>query len=771
MADGSYRYQLPTGQAYYYPHAAQQPHLARHVPRNGSPVSRGAGAAAGFSNDTPSPSQSPVPQSPAHNPYGIYAQNHQLAHSTMVNGGPSGPRYTMQVNLTQKFPSHQGPHQQPQQVQHHQHQQQDHPGHSAPTPGSLGHQHSYSSGTLSSATPHFTPNHLQNGKTANGHAGRANGVNEHWAQQLQLVAESRGAGQPNHYAKTLAGHNKGLISAATSAAQSAPPQPEEAAERNRAVHEEVRRQDWMDMDFGGQGLRTISDALFDYTFLVRLYVGHNRLAQLPAQIGRLKKLQHLDASNNRLNDLPPEIGMLVNLKSLHLFDNNLHTLPYEMGSLYQLEMLGIEGNPLDEELKAEMMHNGTKALITHLREQAPSSAPPSQRDWIDLDDSAASASMELEKFSVLTYNILCEKYATHSQFGYTPALALSWNYRKELILQEVREHDADIVCLQEVDMDSFNEYFRPQLAYNNYKGVFWPKSRARTMAEKEAKMVDGCATFYKGTKYILLDKQSIDFSNIAINRPDMKGEHDIFNRVMPRDNIAIITFFENRLSGSRCIVVNAHIFWDPAYKDVKLVQTAILMEQLSKIADKYSKWPPCTEKVAFRHSEASESKIEEPQDLAPSMEYATGASIPLVICGDFNSTAGSGVYDLLAQGTLPNTHSDLSGRKYGHFTRDGMAHPFSLRSSYANIGELSFTNYTPGFTGVIDYIWYSTNALQVIGLLGEVDKDYLKRVPGFPNYHFPSDHLALFARFSLKGRKEKKVLHEPDFGPQRDRRN
>jgi len=99
-----------------------------------------------------------------------------------------------------------------------------------------------------------------------------------------------------------------------------------------------------------------------------------------------------------------------------------------------------------------------------------------------------------------------------------------------------------------------------------------------------------------------------------------------------------------------------------------------------------------------------------------------------------------------------------------------MTHPFSLKSSYSNIGELSFTNYTPGFTGVIDYIWYSTNALQVTGLLGEIDKEYLQRVPGFPNYHFPSDHLALLAQFIVKGRKEKKIV-EADFGPERGRRS
>ncbi len=127
----------------------------------------------------------------------------------------------------------------------------------------------------------------------------------------------------------------------------------------------------MSLDFGGQGLRSISDPLFNYLFLDKLYFNHNKLVHLPAAIGRLKNLTHMDLSSNQLSELPPEIGMLVNLKTLLLFDNNLHSLPYEMGSLYQLETLGIEGNPLEEDLKSEIMQNGTKALITHLRETLP----------------------------------------------------------------------------------------------------------------------------------------------------------------------------------------------------------------------------------------------------------------------------------------------------------------------------------------------------------------------------------------------------------------
>ncbi|KAI4262821.1 MAG: hypothetical protein L6R42_002003, partial [Xanthoria sp. 1 TBL-2021] len=324
-------------------------------------------------------------------------------------------------------------------------------------------------------------------------------------------------------------------------------------------------------------------------------------------------------------------------------------------------------------------------------------------------------------------------------------------------------HDADIVCLQEVDQEGYHEYFRRELAYQDYRGVFSPKTRAKTMADREAKFVDGCATFFKSSKYICLDKHVIDFANMAINRPDMKGEHDTFNRVMPRDQIAVVTFFENRATGSRLVVVNVHIHWDPAYKDVKLVQVAILMEQVSKLADRWAKHPPCTEKTAFQHADLDgEDGVSATRGLqevlAPSQEYSSGTQIPLLVCGDFNSSAGSGVYDLMAQGSVSGKHEDLGNYSYGNFTRDGMAHPFTLKSAYSGTDELSITNYTPDFSDVIDYIWYSSNGLQIRGVLGNVDMEYLSKVPGFPNHHFPSDHLPLRAEFSVKSRKEIKAV-------------
>jgi CCR4-NOT transcription complex subunit 6 len=110
---------------------------------------------------------------------------------------------------------------------------------------------------------------------------------------------------------------------------------------------------------------------------------------------------------------------------------------------------------------------------------------------------------------VFTYNILCDKYATPQIHGYTPSWALSWEYRKEMILQEILLYNADVVCLQEVETSQFEEYFVVQLKLRGeYEGLFYPKSRARTMADWEKKAVDGCAIFYKTQRYCLVHLDS-----------------------------------------------------------------------------------------------------------------------------------------------------------------------------------------------------------------------------------------------------------------------
>jgi CCR4-NOT transcription complex subunit 6 len=222
-----------------------------------------------------------------------------------------------------------------------------------------------------------------------------------------------------------------------------------------------------------------------------------------------------------------------------------------------------------------------------------------------------------------------------------------------------------------------------------------------------------------------------------MQRQDFKKTDDMFNRVLGKDNIAVICLMENRETGTRFIIANAHIHWDPAYRDVKLVQVALLVDEIEKIAHSFAKYPP---------RPPAPTDVENSFDSTPSRPppvYTDGTKIPLIICGDFNSVPSSGVYEFMSTGTLPANHADFMSHTYGKYTSEGLRHRLGLKSAYAGAGELPLTNYTPSFQGVIDYVWYSTANLAVNAVLGEVDRGYLEKVVGFPNAHFPSEYVFL----------------------------
>jgi len=202
-------------------------------------------------------------------------------------------------------------------------------------------------------------------------------------------------------------------------------------------------------------------------------------------------------------------------------------------------------------------------------------------------------------------------------------------------------------------------------------------------------------------------------------------------------------------------VSNTHLHWDAAYSDVKLVQTALLMEEVEKIAHGFAKYPP---------RPPDTPSVTEEESVAPRPPppvYTDGTKIPLIVCGDYNSMPSSGVYDFLASGSLSATHPDFLSHTYGNYTSEGLRHKLGLKSAYTTVGAggvaeeiIPMTNVTPGFHGILDYVWYSPGNLILNSVVGEIDKMYLEKVVGFPNAYFPSDHIALTASFSVKPPRE-----------------
>ena len=93
------------------------------------------------------------------------------------------------------------------------------------------------------------------------------------------------------------------------------------------------------------------------TRVVRLRLPANGLrGPIPADIGRLSKLQNLQVQTNALTGgIPPEVGQLAELEVLSLFLNALSgSIPREVGALSALTSLGLGENDLSGTLPAEL---------------------------------------------------------------------------------------------------------------------------------------------------------------------------------------------------------------------------------------------------------------------------------------------------------------------------------------------------------------------------------------------------------------------------------
>jgi CCR4-NOT transcription complex subunit 6 len=350
------------GQTFYPQHTQNNLHQRNLPGRVRSPATS---ARIPFNNpDTPSPSRSPGPQSPQQ--FTMFNQGHgHQGHNVMMNGGANQHRYGMQMNLGKPFQ-----HNQNHQQHGHGHQQhQDHSG--TGHGGQYNHQHNISSGGITNVQPHFGASHMQNGTPGSVHSGLSKPPNEHWGEQLQLAQRAREMTQSHSHARTHPSVNKSVVAGTSNGMQKESDKEERNRPAGQSIQEDKENHIWTILDFGGQNLKTLTPALFQYGFLTKLYLNSNKLTTLPEGIGKLRNLTHLDVSLNELRYLPQEIGMLVGLKQLLLFDNHLDNLPSELGSLYQLEMLGIEGNPVPEDLRNLITEHGTSELIKHLRENAP----------------------------------------------------------------------------------------------------------------------------------------------------------------------------------------------------------------------------------------------------------------------------------------------------------------------------------------------------------------------------------------------------------------
>jgi CCR4-NOT transcription complex subunit 6 len=303
--------------------------------------------------------------------------------------------------------------------------------------------------------------------------------------------------------------------------------------------------------------------------------------------------------------------------------------------------------------------------------------------------------------------------------------------RFQNIMREILDAAPDVVCLQEVQADHYEAHLYAAMSDQGYEGVYKQKTRqSMGLAGK----VDGCALFWRRSKFHLVESYSIEFNELAQRQATQvlglnpRSEEGVaFLNRLSKDNIAQLVVLElaqptlasrtNREPINQVCIANTHLYSNKDFPDVKLWQAWQLLQELETFV------------------------------------MSRGTNLPLMICGDFNSTPDTAVYDLLSRQTVHPGHPDVNvatGDDVPNVLPDphNITHSFQLGSCYQTVlgDEPIQTNFTVNFKGVLDYIWYSHQNLRPLSAAPIPDEPVLTRNgEALPSTEFSSDHLMLIS--------------------------
>lgn len=373
------------------------------------------------------------------------------------------------------------------------------------------------------------------------------------------------------------------------------------------------------------------------------------------------------------------------------------------------------------QLKQTLPSKGRRSLS---REAAHPSKPPSHSSpsvsirayvpnpsiFVDKIDSAHT-------FSIVSYNILAECHRVRTDYSYTAPEFLGQDYRHSLLMKELQYLNGDVVCLQEVSPEYFNQTLLPEMEKLGYEGLI--------MKRTKEDMDEGEATFYKTDIFELEISEGVSLTRVAHKAIDAATMRPAVAKAAKeytdRPDVVLITKLRHKVAEQSFTIGNVHVIYD-GFKspDVQCLQAACAIKEVVRIAGSLDS--------------------------------------PYILCGDFNGEPYSFVKRLVDDQEKCIAHANDLHKVQGLKLEKGphslfaqarglFLHPStSLQSTYKSVlgQEPEVTCHTDEMW-TLDYIFYSANSLQAAGVLKTVDKDVIAATGGLPSRDFPSDHLSLKA--------------------------
>ena len=377
----------------------------------------------------------------------------------------------------------------------------------------------------------------------------------------------------------------------------------------------------------------------------------------------------------------------------------------------------------------------------HRVEERPINAIfPLRQEWI------SERKRSEDSLRVMTFNVLANEKAFMDSredntglYPYCDDNIIKRSRRTPLILHEILAYQADVICLQEVDMSSFETLFRPALKLFGYQGFYRQKMGTR----------EGIAMFWSLDTFEEANEDDVQSYSIQGLFPkskddileDWKSMYDVFDFLEQDEELKTVLTKKlghvvqiasltrkNVSSGPKKLVVsNTHLFFHSMGHHIRLLQLFAICHKLQKVRQGY----------------------------------------PLLFCGDFNTTPHTGGVRLLLEKHVPHNHhtawkhlDTFSWEDEDHertpTSEDNERKPPSvhladsfpmLQSGYAEFPV--FTHYIADFCGTLDYILSSqASGTESFGLVATScapmpSKELIEKHVAMPSVEWPSDHVSL----------------------------
>lgn len=324
---------------------------------------------------------------------------------------------------------------------------------------------------------------------------------------------------------------------------------------------------------------------------------------------------------------------------------------------------------------------------------------------------------QLGEIRVITYNILADIYADQDfsrdvLYPYCPPYALAIDYRKHLLIKEIQGYNSDIICLQEVDTKVFCSDLLTAMEATGFDGLF---------KEKGGEVREGSAIFFRRDRFRLVSEYHEELKNLletnAICKDIVKKTYScpaLKEVLQTRTTILHVVALEPVDEPGRILLVaNTHLYFHPDAAHIRMIQVLVAIRYIESLLQQYRKQKPS-----------------------------------LIFCGDFNSTPQKAIYEFMTTKTVREDNLDWKSGGDDQFVADmNFSHSLNMDSG---CGIVPYTNYTSGFHGHLDYIYYDTDNFEVSQVIPPPDHKDVEFHTALPSIVFPSDHIAQICDLKLK---------------------